>query len=314
MEERLRACPLGDVSGFDAILAAPGHSQLSGVLAAVVFTGMILLLSERTSDTAIQPSRRNALVVMMPTFFGLLIVSFSFAVTMGEINCKRAEAATISVAGLFAVSAVGTMYALAWLFNAYEKGFRALSTISGSIVFMLSAMVFTQMGLTVVDFQDKYEQDHVSNIVIWIYTAAAVVGVIGLWIRWMTRRPTARERQSTNSAIAIIAYSIFALILFNTVIAFPVSNWDDKVAPWYALIAAIASLIGIAPPVYLMLITTPHRDGIKTQEPGRATGGPIVSAPEDTKIVSRSIPRTEDEEFDRQVSAGSHLPGSQAPL
>jgi hypothetical protein len=36
-------------SGFDAIFAAAGHSQLAGVLAAVVFTAIILLLSDRTS-------------------------------------------------------------------------------------------------------------------------------------------------------------------------------------------------------------------------------------------------------------------------
>jgi hypothetical protein len=158
MEEQLGAC-VGHVSGFAAVAAAPGHSQLSGVMAAVVFTGMILLLSERTSDATVPGARHNALVIMVPTFFGLVISSFGFAVTMGEINCKRADAATISIAGLFAVCAVGMMYALALLFDAYERDSKTLSKISGSMVFIVSVMAFGQMGLTVVDFQDKYDKD-----------------------------------------------------------------------------------------------------------------------------------------------------------
>jgi|SRR5215212_9307409 hypothetical protein len=75
-------------SGFDAIFAAASHSQLAGVLAAVVFTVIILLLSDRTSPPPIPWSRQNALIVMVPTFVGLLVVSFCFAVTMGETECK----------------------------------------------------------------------------------------------------------------------------------------------------------------------------------------------------------------------------------
>ena len=127
-------------SGFDAIFAAASHSQLAGVLAAVVFTAIILLLSDRTSPPPIPWSRQNALIVMVPTFVGLLVVSFCFAVTMGETECN-AQAATIGIAGLFAVPAVGAMYALSWLFDAYETGFRELSKISGTLVHIVAAYV-----------------------------------------------------------------------------------------------------------------------------------------------------------------------------
>ena len=270
---------------------------------------MILLLSERTSEPAIQTSRRNALVVMVPSFFGLLIVSFSFAVTMGEVNCKRAEAATISTAGLFAVSAVGTMYALVWLFHAYEKGFRALSTISGSVVFIVSAMVFTQMGLTVIDFQDKYAKDHLHNSVIWIYIAVNVTAVLCLWLRWMIRKPPSKEHKSTSSAVAIIIYCLVAVPLFNIVIAFPVSDWNGEAAPWYAIFAAITSLVGISAPIYLMLFTTPHRDGVKSRRRGLPTAHEHpLSPPPDGKTLSLSIRMTEDHERDKQISASVHLP------
>jgi hypothetical protein len=97
-------------SGFDAIFAAAGHSQLAGVLAAVVFTAIILLLSDRTSPPPIPWSRQNALIVMVPTFVGLLVVSFCFAVTMGETECSVALSPSLHIlSALLYFSAVSSL-------------------------------------------------------------------------------------------------------------------------------------------------------------------------------------------------------------
>ena len=306
MGDQYDAC-IGDISGFLAIAAAPGHSQLSGVMAAVVFTGMILLLSDRTSDATVPSARRNALVMMVPTFFGLVIASFAFAVTMGETNCRRADAATISIAGLFAVSAVGMMYALAWLFDAYEKGFKTLTKLSGSMVFIISAMAFGQMGLTVVDFQDKYQNDLISNTLIWIYTGIAVVLIAAGWLRWF-RRSSAKEGSSTGSAVAIVVYSLFAIPLFDLIVNVPVSKWNGAAAPVHADIAYIANLIGIAAPIYLMLRTTPHSidDSIESDKPSkdkREKAIPQAVAPDlNTATESDASERQINAREDGQVS------------
>jgi hypothetical protein len=246
-------------SGFDAIFAAPGHSQLAGVLAAVLFTCIILLLSDRTSPPPITWARQNALLVMVSTFFGLLVVSFCFAVTMGETDCKRAQAATIGIAGLFAVSAVGAMYALSWLFDAYETGFKELSTVSGTIVFIVAAYVFAEMGITFIDFQDKYPRDLIlKNTVLWIYIGVTVAAVFVLWLRWLhTESP--ENASAKRSAIAIIAYAACAVIIFSCLITPTVEDWRHDAAPWYAIAASIGSLVGVAVPIYFMLMTTPHR-------------------------------------------------------
>ena len=287
-------------SGFNAALAAPGYSQLAGVLAAVIFTGIILILSDRTSPPPIPWSRQNALVVMVPTFFALLVVSFCFAVNMGETDCRRAQAATIGIAGLLAVSAVGAMYALSWLFDAYETGFKELSTISGTIVFIVAAFSFAEMGIIVIDFQDKYPRDLVlKNAMLWVYIGVTVLAVLLLWIRWLRTALSPENASAKGSAIAITVYAVGAVVLFSCLITPTVDDWKRDAAPWYAVAASIANLVGVAVPIYFMLITTPHR----AEPPAR----PVRINGKRRVIVIRSVTQyTEDEGSPARTSPPEH--------
>jgi hypothetical protein len=205
---------------------------------------------------------------------------------MGETDCKRAQAATIGIAGLFAVSAVGAMYALSWLFEAYETGFKDLSTISGTIVFIVAAYVFVEMGITIIDFQDKYPRDLiVNNTEIWVYVVVTGLAVVGLWIRWL-RRGSPENASAKRSAIAIVAYAACAAVLFTCLITPTVEDWHKDAAPWYAIAAAIASLIGVAVPISFMLLTTPHR----LEDPEEQSGAvPHRNAPNGHKTERLSI-------------------------
>jgi hypothetical protein len=134
------------------------------------------------------------------------------------------------------------------------------------------------MGIIVIDFQDKYPRDLIlKNVTLWVYVGVTVLAVLLLWIRWL-RTPSSPENASAKgSAIAITVYAVGAVVLFSCLITPTVDDWKGDVAPWYAIAASIANLVGVAVPIYFMLMTTPHRAEPPTR-PERSNGkrGAIV--------------------------------------
>jgi hypothetical protein len=157
------------------------------------------------------------------------------------------------------------------------------------------------MGMTVVDFQDKYPRDLIlKNAMLWIYVGVTVLAVFVLWIRWLRRESLPLENVSAKrSAIAITAYTFCAVVLFSCLITPTVDDWKHNAAPWYAIAASIASLVGVAVPIAFMLMSTPHRAEPPT--------GPDCRTGKRRIIVVRSVKQyTEIERSPARTSPPEH--------
>jgi hypothetical protein len=109
---------------WSIIASAPTTSQVIGVLAAIIFTVVILLLQQAphpTEDSRYRYSVR-ALNTLVFVFFAFAIASFLFSVITGEQMCNKAFAGGALASALFAVAGAGTFLSICWLFAAHQIG------------------------------------------------------------------------------------------------------------------------------------------------------------------------------------------------
>jgi hypothetical protein len=87
------ACDSADWSPIDS---AASHSQLAGVVAGLVFAGIVVILERQA------PGRRpaEALTLFVAGFFTFALDGFFFGVVAGERTCPRAWTETMVAAGL----------------------------------------------------------------------------------------------------------------------------------------------------------------------------------------------------------------------
>jgi len=109
---------------WTVIVAAPTISQVVGVIAAVVFAGIIFLLQQAppSEDSDFYRYSSRALITLLYVFLSLVIASVFYSVVSGEEACKRAFTEATIASALFSSSAVGTFLSMCWLFAAQRIG------------------------------------------------------------------------------------------------------------------------------------------------------------------------------------------------
>ena len=76
--------------------AAPSYSALTGVIAGLIFAGLVLIVGQRPESDS--TNKRQALLLLLPAFMAMLLASLFYGIVAGEGVCQRgnAEAAMAS--------------------------------------------------------------------------------------------------------------------------------------------------------------------------------------------------------------------------
>ena len=97
---------VGTRPGFNGLPSAAAYSQLAGVVAGVLFTGIVLLVSLRASAPQ-EVHRSAALGIIVPTFFSMLVVSLLFAIEQGNRYVCAQTREALAAGSLLGVSGIG---------------------------------------------------------------------------------------------------------------------------------------------------------------------------------------------------------------
>lgn len=143
-------CPSGN--RFDAVQTVSSHSALAGVIAGVLFTGIVLVVSFRGKTDTDEFHRIAALQVMTAALVAMLVSSFLFSASGGEAICQRSSFAYTTAGALFAAAGSATFQALAWMLMSFEAANAGLSNIAGIARFLVCALAIGHIYLTVVGF------------------------------------------------------------------------------------------------------------------------------------------------------------------
>ena len=137
-----------DKLGWDPLGSAPLHSAFAGVLAGLVFAGIVLLLSVQAERIR----RANALVVLGSAFLVLAFDAFMFGVIAGERVCGRAWTETMFAAGLLGLGALGIFSGLCWLIDANDSGDRRTTRFYLSITYVIALIASYHIAVTAHDY------------------------------------------------------------------------------------------------------------------------------------------------------------------
>lgn len=256
------------ITGFDPIGTAPVYSALAGVIAGVLFTGIVLLVSVPARGPT--QARQSSLEVLVPTLFAALLCSFLYGVMAGEGVCGRADAEGLAAGVLLGLVAVSTFLAVAWMLHSVDGGTH-LDEISGITTIAVAIVAVAQISITLGDVLADYYPAGPAGTAILCGVLVVGVSTIALPARawWMGspgRIPGYRTMISTFATVAT------GLIAFNFAASSSPAYWDDPGSgppPWIFIFAPLC-LLALLASVTILLGSLPPRSSVGAASPEEA--------------------------------------------
>jgi hypothetical protein len=241
---------------WDVIETAPVTSQATGVLAAIVFAGVILLFQSKPA--ASDRSERywtRALILLLYVFFVFMVATFLYMIIVGESSCEQAYLEDAFATMLLVIGAAAMLLALCWLTATYvaDQPERPIAWVKGFTV-LLTVTLWIYLDVTVLDAAEATGFTGIPRIPgrDWIVLASMlVIGAVSTvkplrqCLRyWLTRRGAGLFTLTmiVSVIVAAIALGGYALV---TALDWEPEKFEEQ-WPWWppAIIAAVTSLVG----------------------------------------------------------------------
>lgn len=225
---------------WNPIQVGQPHSQLAAVIAGFLFAGVVFLLGRRRP----KPNDSYPYVLMLPSFFVLLLDSFLFSAISGEQSCNRAWTETMIAAGLLGTGSLGVFGGLSWVIHNARPGEpEPLRIVLITSHFIATVVVLHLQVTTIYYLRDIYSPEGPPNwlaVATWLVTGCVIGLLIGAsLLRWL--------RQHKKALVHVAAYwSLF--YGFDCSVAFAIlggrPNEDWQPTPtWIAVTAVLLALI-----------------------------------------------------------------------
>jgi hypothetical protein len=142
-------CDKGTVD-WNPIASAEAMSGFCGILAGFVFAAVVMVIGEK-NPTGGDGHASRGLRLLLPSFFGLAVAAYLYALTAGELVCRRALTEQLFAGAILAADAIVVILSLAWLLLAYQRNqhgevrfFRGLILVTA--LFSLSMLTVSSVG------------------------------------------------------------------------------------------------------------------------------------------------------------------------
>jgi hypothetical protein len=262
--------------GYDVTSSGALLSQLTGVLAAVIFAGVILLIGYKPEEEARRyPSQ--AIAALSVAFLMLIMASFLFAAVAGDAQrCERANAEDTLAGALFAGAAAQMFLSIVWLVLAFPA-VRGSARLFKLLLVLVGLIAELFIAMSVSDTVNLFEGDYWSSgrWVRWaayslaVAVSVAAIGPVGR--RWLSgsRWPTWLFQVNLGASLAFtfLAAVGFAVLAEQRTVSertlFP--GWAKA-----AILLGVAVLVGLA--VANALVASEVED--HQPAPGRRRRGP----------------------------------------
>lgn len=228
------ACPS---NGWSMVSSAPTNSQLAGVLAGFVFTGIIILLG--------RPGPRNTqtLALFCATFVALAFDSYLFSMVSGGdtgLFCTRVWSQGMAASGLLAVGGVALIGGIAWLLNDHlddthsasrsaadnlRVGRVDLDRLSRFMLYGVACAVTLILAATTSDYLSVVSNSKLGQLVWLTLSSPAAVGGISFALSTVRRHRrsdkncTATEVQTSTKVLSVATLAILAYSVIGPVYA-----------------------------------------------------------------------------------------------
>jgi hypothetical protein len=171
---------------WNPIGSAEALSAFCGIFAGFVFSGVVMVIGQKNPVGGDGHASRG-LRLLLPSFFGLAVAAYLYALTSGELVCKRAQVEQLFAGAILAADAVVVITGLAWLLLAYERNNHGEVRFFRGLI--LVAAVFAMLMLTVssVGFHNTWTERTAARWADWLVWGTLVVLIAILVHFW--RKP-----------------------------------------------------------------------------------------------------------------------------
>lgn len=193
---------------WNVVSASGPYSSLAGTLAALVFAGMIFLLSKPAGRDGVREPASHLFYGLLVAFASLVISSYLFAVLTGQDPGAQAFLLGIGASSALVLSVLQLLLVLIWCFEEYDVG----QPLSGAYALFAGVLVITGVALltSVGDYlwaRDGQDWKYAHPELV-LLGGSLLVGfplLVGFVGRWMSRRvhPTSNMVLEYKVAIAL---------------------------------------------------------------------------------------------------------------
>jgi hypothetical protein len=269
-----------DSADWSPIGSAASHSQLAGVVAGLVFAGIVVIL-ERQASTR-RPA--EALTMFVAGFFTFALDGFFFAVVAGERTCARAWTETMVAAGLLGFGALSLFVGVSWLLYSLDRTSSTPFRVTRVIVYVLALIVVAQLNATARDYLRDVRPAGQFRWIDTLLTAGLIVIVAVIaGHAALARRLRGWSRRSAGlAAYLAIAYVLVCALSFGLLTVVETSYWDNGARP---VVYLTATLVAVMLPtlvviIHLLALPSPELDPAPDPPAGPSAAPPVVAGPD----------------------------------
>ncbi|MEU4426451.1 hypothetical protein AB0F81_37995, partial [Actinoplanes sp. NPDC024001] len=248
-----------DAVDWSPIASAGSHAQLAGVVAGLVFAGIVVILERQGQGR--RPA--EALTLFVAGFFTFALDGFFFGVVAGERTCPRAWTETMIAAGLLGYGALSLFVGVSWLLYSLDRSSSTPFRVTRVIVYVLAFIVVAQLNATARDYLRDVRPggefawlDRVLSIGLVVMTAMILAHVLlarrlGRWSR----------RNAAVAAYLAVAYVLVCAMSFGLLTVVETEYWSAGTKPVVYISATLVSVMlpTVVVIVHLLALPTPER-------------------------------------------------------
>ncbi|MFF7205853.1 hypothetical protein [Streptomyces sp. NPDC008141] len=168
---------------WNPIGSAEALSAFCGIFAGFVFSGVVMVIGQKNPAGGDGHASRG-LRLLLPSFFGLAIAAYLYALTSGELVCKRALVEQLFAGAILAADAAVVITGLAWLLLAYERNAHGEVRFFRGLILVAAIFVMLMLAVSSVAFHNTWTERTASSVadwVVWGTFAVLVAVVVLLW-------------------------------------------------------------------------------------------------------------------------------------
>lgn len=166
-------------------LSAASHSAFAGVLAGLVFAGIVVLLSDQSADAKRTRQRSRAAVLFVGALLLLTLDAFLFGVVAGEVDCSIAWLETMLASGLLGLGGLAIFVGIAWLFDAYGSSDDHVPGLGAFIPYTVALIVASHLQVTAASMlldMKRLHKGSVPELLDWAVTG--YLWLVGAYFGW----------------------------------------------------------------------------------------------------------------------------------
>ncbi|MFI9762349.1 hypothetical protein ACIHFB_30985 [Streptomyces sp. NPDC051963] len=182
---------------WNPIGSAQALSAFCGIFAGFVFSGIVMVIGQKNPPGG-DGHASSGLRLLLPSFFGLAVAAYLYAVITGELVCRRAQVEQLFAGAILAADAAVVIAALAWLLLAYGRNAHGELSFFRGLILVAAIFAMAMLAVSSVGFHNTWTEHTAAWWVDWMVWGTLAILVAMAVIFWRKPVPSTPSGSAAN--------------------------------------------------------------------------------------------------------------------